>query len=137
MLALPTEGGSDTWKHYRTFKTQVRHLLEAEGPITEAARSRLYLKEHAMALHVCDIYEQTLLQRQLAETAGDKNRFKFLDMLAEYYEQRMLRNPRLRYHWDNGASDMMEETPTRVRYEERVRKAYPDEVADLRSPLED
>jgi hypothetical protein len=136
MLALPVQDGSDTWKHYHAFKRQVRHLIEAEGPITEAARSRLYLKEHAMALHVCDIYEQTLYQRQLAETAGDKNRFNVLDMLARYYETRMLRNPRLRYHWDNGASDMMEQS-TRVRYDERVRKAYPNEAADLKSPLED
>ena len=34
MLALPAQNG-DIWKHYRTFKTQVRHLIEAQGPITE------------------------------------------------------------------------------------------------------
>jgi hypothetical protein len=108
MLALPVLDGSDTWKNYHLLKTQVRHLIEAEGPVTDAARSRLYLKEHATALHVCDIYEQTLYQRRLAEKAGDKNRFEVLDMLAQYYETGMLRSPRFRYHWDNGASDMME-----------------------------
>jgi hypothetical protein len=135
MLALPAQKG-DIWRHYRTFKTQVRHLIEAQGAITEGARSRLYLEEHATALHVCDIYEQTLFQRELAKTAGDQNRFAVLDMLAQYYETRMLRNPRLRYHWDNGASDMMEQS-TRDRYDEKVRKAYPHESADPKSPLED
>ena len=136
MLALPIPDATDTWKHYHAFKSQVRHLIEAEGPIADAARSSLYLKEHATALHVCDIYEQTLYQRQLAETAGDKKRFEVLDMLAQYYETRMLRNPRLRYHWDNGASDMMERS-TRARYDVRVRNAYSTDAADPKSPLED
>jgi hypothetical protein len=121
---------------YHTFKSHVRQMILADGSNREAAHARLYLKEHATALHVCDIYEQTLLQRQLAEEAGDKKRFNVLDMLAQYYETRMLRSPRFRYHWDNGASAMMEQS-TRDRYEEKVRKAYPDETADPKSPAED
>lgn len=144
MLALPAqsgheskdESGGETWKNYRLFKEHVRCLLETDGPITEAARVRMYLQEHAMALHVCDIYEQTLYQRELAERARDKKRFEVLDMLAQYYEARMLRSPRLRFHWDHGASDMMEQS-TRDRYDEKVRKAYPDDPVDDKSPLED
>ena len=135
MLALPVREGDDTWKNYGIFKMQVRRLIEAEGLDKDAARSRLYLKEHATALHVCDIYEQTLYQRQLAEKAGDNHRFEVLDMLARYYETGMLRNPRLRYHWDNGASDMTEQS-TRDRYDRMVRGAYPNETADTTSPLE-
>lgn len=135
MLALPVRKGNDTWRHYDTFKRHVR-AIEKQGPDVEAARASLYLKEHATALHVCDIYEQTLYQRRLAEEAGDKKRFAVLDMLAQYYETGMLRSPRFRYHWDNGASDMMEPS-TKARYDQKVRAAYPDEAADPKSPLED
>ncbi|PYQ25343.1 MAG: hypothetical protein DMF56_27740 [Acidobacteria bacterium] len=136
MLALPAQNGSDAWKYYRVFKAHVRQLIEAEDTNREAARSRLYLQEHATALHVCDIYEQTLYQRQHAEEAGDKKRFIVLDTLVRYYETRMLRSPRFRYHWDNGASEMME-PPTRARYDKMVREPYPNEAADPKSPLED
>lgn len=136
MFALPARQGKDPWANYELFKSQVRSLVEGEGPITAAVRSRMYLKEHATALHICDIYEQTLFQRQLAEKAGDHNRFEVLDSLARYYETGMLRSPRLRFHWDHGASDMME-LSTRDRYDEQVRAAYPGERSDPNSPLED
>ena len=46
----------------------------------------------------------------------------------------MLRNPRLRFHWDNGASDMME-TSTLERYDKNVRNKYPGDFTDDKSPL--
>lgn len=136
MLPLPSLGEGDTWKNYQLLKNLVRRMVEGDHQVTEADRSRMYLKEHATTLDVCNIYGQTLLQRELAEQAGDKNRFKVLDALAQYYEARMLRSPRLRFHWDHGASDMMEQS-TRDRYDEKVRKAYHDDWSDPKSPLED
>lgn len=136
MLALPAQTGTETWGNYYLFKNHVRSLILAGGAVTDAAKMRLYLQEHAVALHVFDIYEQTLYQRELAEKAGDRNRFEVLNMLAEYYEGRMLRSPRLRFHWDHGGADMMEKS-TRDRYDERVRKAYPNDPVDNKSPLED
>jgi hypothetical protein len=135
MLALPAQTKRETWRNYQVFKNHVRQLIAKGGPVTDAERGRLYLKEHATALHVCDIYEQTLLQRQLAEKAGDKNRFEVLDALAQYYEKRMLRSPRLRFHWDHGASDMVEQS-TRDRYDEMVRE-HPGDWPDPQSPLDD
>src|SRR5262249_52069064 len=136
MLALPAQSGEEPWKNYNLLKRSVRRLFLHDGSLTEVTRARVYLQEQATALHVCDIYEQTLYQRKLAKQAGDKSRFKVLDMLAEYYEGRLLRNPRLRFHWDNGASDMMEES-TLKRYDENVRTAYRRDFKDGRSPLDD
>ena len=140
MLAVParsTEKKSSerTWENYELFKTQVRCLLEGDGPITDKVRIRLYLQEHATALHVCNIYEQTLEQRSLAERAHDKGRLEVLNGLVKYYEDRMLRNPRLRFHWEHGASDMMEES-TRNQYEKNVRKRHPHDPVDDESPLD-
>ena len=136
MLPLPAQGGEQPWKIYEVFRRHVRTMVAQDGPITDAMRSRMYLKEHAIALDVCNIYEQTLLQRELAKEADDAHRFKVLDELAEYYEKKMLRSPRMRFHWDNGASDMME-IKTRKRYDEKVRGAYPAEKADSRLPFDD
>jgi hypothetical protein len=136
MLPLPSLAGGDTWKNYQLFKNHVRTLIEAQGPVTDATRARMYLQEHATALDVCNIYEQTLLQRKLAEQAGDENRLNVLSALADYYESRMLRSPRLRFHWDNGTSDMMDQA-TRDRYDRNVRNAFPGDWSDSKSPLED
>lgn len=138
LLALPARSGPRPWENYHLFKDHVRKLFPREegAKFSTGLAARLYLQEHATALHVCDIYEQTLYQRDLAKGAGDKKRFEVLDMLAIYYETRMLRNPRLRYHWDHGASDMMEES-TRQRYDRTVRQAFPDDYVDPFSPLED
>jgi hypothetical protein len=133
MLALPSKG-TEPWRNYRDFKRQVRHL--AAKPITEKMKARLYLQEHATALHVFDIYEQTLHQRRLAKTARDTNRFNVLDELVKYYETRMLRSPRLRFHWEKGGSDMMDPA-TIKRYDARVRRKYPHELPDDKSPLEE
>ena len=81
-------------------------------------------------------YEQTLLQRELAENATVEARLKVLNDLADYYEKRMLRNPRLRYHWDHGGSDMMDRK-TRDRYDKNVREAFADDPTDTKSPIED
>jgi hypothetical protein len=136
VLALPMESGDKPWKNYELFKSYVRQLISGNGPVKEADRVRVYLQEHATALHVYDIYEQTLFQRDLAKRAGDKSRFEVLDTLAHYYESRTLRNPRLRFHWEKGASDMMEKS-TQKRYDEKVKQPYPDDVADDKSPLDD
>ena len=136
ILCLPAQERPDTWKRYKHCKELVRRLVEKDDGLTEANRARMYLTEHATALDVCNIYEQTLLQRDLAQEANDEKRFKVLDDLAEYYEKRMLRNPRLRFHWDQGASDMMEKK-TRDRYDEKVRRAYPNDPSDAQSPLDD
>jgi hypothetical protein len=124
VLALPMQTGYEPWKNYQLFKSYVRQLISGNGPVKEADRVRVYLQEHATALHVYDIYEQTLFQRDLAKRAGDKSRFKVLDTLAQYYEGRTLRNPRLRFHWENGASDMMEKS-TQERYDQKVRESLP------------
>ncbi|MBI5433161.1 MAG: hypothetical protein HZA52_10060 [Planctomycetes bacterium] len=134
MLALPAQSGDKVWETYELFEREVRALFD---PKEDLARSRaaLYLQEHAVALHVADIYEQTLYQHELAKDSGDDARAEVLEMLCKYYEGRMLRNPRLRYHWDHGVSDMME-TSTRIRYDHNVREAYPDDPVDATSPLE-
>jgi hypothetical protein len=136
MLPLPAPGSDDEWQDYEQLRRHVRTIVANGGPVTEAMRSRMYLKEHAIALDVCNIYEQTLLQRQLAKDAGDQNRFKVLDDLTIYYESKMLRSPRMRFHWDSGASHMMEDR-TRQRYDEQVRKPYPNEKPDHRLPFDD
>src|SRR4030095_7779208 len=121
MLALPAESDATRWDNYHLFKRHVATILrhKSNDNITEADRAELYLQEHATALHVCNIYEQTRLQHDLAIAAKDERRMVDLQMLLDYYEKQMLRNPRLRYHWDHGVSDMMAK-PTRKRYEENV-----------------
>jgi len=137
VLALPVLGAETpemTWQNYKDFKDRVRDMFDAKEQASVAERAKLYLKEHAMALHVFDIYEQTLKQRKLAEKAGDWDRLKVLKMLSDYYERCLLRNPRLRFHWDRGGSDMMDDE-TRERYECVVRKSF-NETADDTSPLD-
>ncbi|MFL6234057.1 MAG: hypothetical protein ACJ76N_13060 [Thermoanaerobaculia bacterium] len=136
MLALPAQSGKETWTNYYEFKKRVRGIFEDKDGKSALEQNNLYLKEHAVALNVFDIYEQTLWQRQLAEKASDQGRFRVLDMLANYYEKRMLRNPRLRYHWDHGGSDMLEKE-TRNRYDKKVRQAFPSDPIDNKSPIQD
>jgi hypothetical protein len=136
MLALPAQAeGAETWANYALFKSKVKQHMEAQGKCTESTRSKFYLQEHAVALHICDIYEQTLFQHQLATEARDGQRALILLSLCEYYEKRVLRNPRLRYHWDHGASDMMEES-TRKTYDAKVRNAFPKDSVDNQSPID-
>lgn len=138
MLALPAQNPKkpeQAWDTYELFRNKVRRHVESRGPINDGLRAEFYLREHAVALHVADIYEQTLLQHDLALKASDLRRAEILLGLLQYYEGRMLRNPRLRFHWDNGASDMMEKA-TRDRYDLEVRKAYPKDPTDAKSPLD-
>lgn len=136
MLPLPSLTGKDPWEIYEQLRQHVRTVAANGGPVTDAMRSRLYLKEHAIALDVYNIYEQTLEQRDLAKIAGDQKRLKVLNALTDYYEKKMLRSPRMRYHWVNGASDMMESS-TRQQYDKNVRDAYPNEKPDPRLPFDD
>lgn len=166
MLALPrldTENPGEVWSNYALVRGHVRAFLvdgieasafpdaaPSEVEADAAARGKLYLQEHAVALHVFDIYEQTLYQRDLAKLAApeggwhgleifvpesDRQRLQVLNALVNYYHEHMLRNPRLRYHWDHGGADMMEES-TRRTYGERVRAAFPNDYTDWASPLE-
>jgi hypothetical protein len=136
MLALPEQSkAGDPWGNYDLFKAKVKSHVESQGKISDGRRAKFYLQEHAVALHVVDIYEQTLFQRQLAKEAGDALRENILRSLCEYYEQRMLRNPRFRYHWDHGASDMMESS-TRDVFDVKVRKAFPNDPTDDTSPID-
>ena len=136
MLALPVQNPSvDAWANYQEFKHLVRSLFDDDGSISRKEQATLYLQEHAMALHVADIYEQSLYQLQLATQSEDERRAEVLRMLCQYYEQRMLRNPRLRFHWDHGVSDMME-ADTRRKFDLCVRSAFPDDPVDTASPLD-
>jgi hypothetical protein len=140
MLALPASDPADPWKNYRVFKEKVGVVLsEGKNTITAADRDKLILQEHAVALHVFDIYEQTVYQWQAAAAVKDNQRAEILKMLVEYYEGRMLRNPRLRYHWNHGGADMLEENPTRQRYNQFVginSHRYPNDFVDNDSPLD-
>ena len=135
ILALPAQDGGVVWATYEDFRKQVRRLFEDKDR-NVAARAAMYLKEHSVALHVFNIYEQTLLQKDLAEKADDKDRIKVLRELTDYYEKHMLRNPRLRYHWKHGGSDMMD-GKTRDRYDKYVRQAFADDPTDSKSPIDD
>jgi hypothetical protein len=137
MLALPSQDpASPPWANYEIFKRKVRSALTAESKTPATDRDKLYLQEHAVALHVFDIYEQTVIQWQAASVAGDQERAEILKMLVDYYEGRMLRNPRLRYHWNHGGSDMLEES-TRRRYSANVldKKRFPSDWTDATSPI--
>lgn len=137
MLALPSQDPSTpTWASYELFKRKVRSAFNTRSPISASERDKLYLQEHAVALHVFDIYEQTVIQWQAASEAGDKERAGILKMLVDYYEGRMLRNPRLRYHWNHGGSDMLEKA-TRARYSATVldKKKFPSDWTDQTSPI--
>jgi hypothetical protein len=144
VLMLPSAIPNDPWVNYRKFKGNVRELLsDGKETISAADRSKLLLQEHAVALNVFDIYEQTIYQWEAAAAAKDTQRAEILKMLVDYYEKRMLRNPRLRYHWRNGGSDMMEEVPTRQRYNQHVEidsnevdSRYPHDFVDDLSPLD-
>lgn len=134
-LPAPATSGRDTWDTYETFRGYVRTLIESDGPVTEQTRYRLYLKEHATCLHVANIYEQTVLQHGLAEKARDKQRKKVLQDLLTYYETKMLRNPRFRFHWDHGVSDMMDDATVK-QFTANVVKERMNEKPDEHSPLD-
>jgi hypothetical protein len=135
ILALPSLTADDTWINYKLFKSHVRSLFSESERQDPGERAKFYLKEHAVALNVFDIYEQTVNQRMLAEKAGDKGRYEMLHALVDYYEKRMLRNPRLRFHWDHGGSDMLE-ADSRNYFARNVQQAFPTDPVDDKSPLE-
>jgi hypothetical protein len=146
MFELPTTNLANPWTNYQITKEMVsRILLDKIGnrKLKAADKDNIVLKERAVGLRVFDIYEQTILQWQVAEAAKDEKRANLLKSLVEYYEQRMLRNPRLRYHWLHGGSDMMEEA-TRNRYNQNVgidlpengNAIYPSDFVDWHSPLD-
>jgi hypothetical protein len=129
--------GSEQAGGHGRIRGRLRLAVCSLGVEETRTRAALYLKEHATALHVCDIYEQTLLQLDLALRARDRRRKKVLSELVDYYERKMLRSPRLRFHWRNGGSDMMEE-PTVQRFIAQVENKHTDvDYADQYSPLDD
>lgn len=142
LLALPTKAGVSEWANYDLFRANVKAIVSKNRPPTKsdggasdewlAAAATLYLQEHAVALHVFDIYEQTLLQFGAAESAQDKERTKVLRDLLDYYEQKLLRNPRLRYHWSHGGEDLMDPS-TKTRYAANVVAAFPKDPTDALS----
>lgn len=135
MMAIPAESNTaDPWINYRDFKIKVANFIkQSKDPISA---DQLYLEESAIALHIFDIYEQTLFQWKTSIEAGDSARSIDLKMLINYYEGRMLRNPRLRYHWHHGGSDILEENPSRKRFKEMVEQRYAQDWIDNKSPLE-
>lgn len=133
VLVLPVVESETPWTNYLAMKRHVGSLFPE--PVSDRDRAKLYLQEQATALHVCDIYEQTLLQHKLAKKANDETRKKVLTDLIAYYETCMLRNPRLRYHWHHGARDMME-PDTRESYDKNVDDRNPNDLIDFSSPLD-
>lgn len=66
LLALPAQYGGKPWRNYERFKNYVCQLFSDNGSITEASRARIYLQEHATALHV---YVTSSARSHLAATS--------------------------------------------------------------------
>src|SRR5262245_25609608 len=64
MLALPAGMGNDVWVNYKAFKSRVQSMFDEVARQSKAEQSKLFLMEHAVALNVFDIYEQTVFQRK-------------------------------------------------------------------------
>lgn len=107
---------------------QVSAEVAALASAKKVPKEEFLLRERAAALLVFDIYEQTLYQWGQAARAGDGRRVEFLTMYLDYYEKKLLRNPRLRQLWDEGWSDIME-NDTKDRYKLRVAKEAPGKAA--------
>lgn len=90
------------------------NLLAAVQPLGEPRRHELLLKERAIALRIFDLFEQTLYQKVTADTYRDPYRSRFLQEVLDYFTGRWLRNPRLRYLWDDGLHEKFE--PATVEY---------------------
>ena len=69
----------DPWANYVLFRNSVARL-EAARDAGATTRDELYLKEHAVALHVFDIYEQTKLQLDEALDCFDQRAIDIADV---------------------------------------------------------
>lgn len=103
----------------------VEPLREVAPDGSALAAVELRLKERAAALTIFGLYEHTIYQLGKAEDDRDSVRTEFLRDAADYFTQRLLPNPRLRYLWskDGGNLECEFEDAARAHYEANVAMA--------------
>jgi hypothetical protein len=102
---------------YEQIKALVR---KAAADLNEAKASAYVLQERAVADFILSYYEQNLV---LWDNTGDKE-YQFIKDIIEYFEGRLLRNPRLVWWWqkDHGGLETSYDPDTRSRWLEHVFK---------------
>lgn len=98
-------------------------LCQVAPASMEPAAVELKLKERAVALTLFGLYEHVLYQLDEAIADRDRLRSKFLIDATQYFTDRLLANPRLRYLWSQGGGNL------ECEFEEPVRMHYRAHVA--------
>jgi hypothetical protein len=102
----------DEWRLAHLFEvvdnyaTIVGALEQAASESSETDLIMLRVKERAAALTIFGLYEHVLYQMEEVEDDGDTVRARFLHDAADYFTQRLLPNPRLRYLWAKNGGNL-------------------------------
>lgn len=110
-------------------------LLEiAALDIGPAARAELLLREHGIAELIFTSFQGALYQWRQASETGDA-RLAFYKDVVDYYTDRLLRNPRLVYWWEQGGYGNLSKVWIREYYEAHVvaGRAF-ESIADVCGP---
>ena len=104
-----------TFDRYEQIKAIVQ---KAAGRIDEVKLSCYLLQERAVADLILSFYEQMLSQWD----ATQDEEHEFIDGMIDYFEGRLLRNPRLVWWWmaESGGLETSYEDTTRKRWRENV-----------------
>jgi len=110
-------------ENYSTIADMLRQVAPPPG---DPSAVSLALKERAAALSIFGLYEHVIYQLGKAEADRDQGRIEFLTDAADYFADRLLPNPRLRYLWskDGGNLECEFEVEARAHYRQRVGPAH-------------
>jgi len=119
----------------------------AAAALATSSRSReeralLRLREQSVALSLFVSFERFLFLRNQAVAVGDSARAAFLQINVDYYTERLLRNPRLRWLWSPSGGGLYQqlEVETREYYNLKVNggaEDAPKEEMDGDGPFAD
>jgi hypothetical protein len=121
----------DEWRLAHLFEVEENYIavadtLRAVAPGPGSVESvMLSLKERAAALTLFGLYEHVIYQLEEVSEDGDTVRARFLADAADYFTNRLLANPRLRYLWasDGGNLQCEFEENVRTHYEQYIRQS--------------
>lgn len=103
-------------------------VMLAASEATSAERAQLRLRERAVAFSIFVSFERVLFLHIQASAVGDTERAAFLHKNLDYYTERLLTNPRLRWLWSplGGAVYQQMETESIDYYNRTVNQGSTD-----------
>jgi hypothetical protein len=122
---------------YRTYEALSDQTARGFSPKDERTKAKLLLEERGMADYIFTSYEETYLNWDQANKAGDDARASLLLNDLGYFKGTLC-NPRLLWYWDlkGGHLALAYGLSLQNYYQENVRKSCPDVLADPDGPFQ-